>query len=170
GSLDGTITNLGAYDQCLSIESDSNLAVPFIGQYCVVKYQIALPPKPKRMTLRTPVFNFTGTPVSGTFLEEFSLSAHAFYERYGRTGICIPSLCSKNDFHSFLKRFISESHMNLTINDCHTKVLPKFNSLQLAIIVIFGVVLSLMILATSVDLIIVYTNDLNYIPFISFET
>ncbi|CAG2182919.1 unnamed protein product, partial [Oppiella nova] len=27
-----------------------------------------------------------------------------------------------------------------------------------------------MILATSVDLIIVYTNDLNYIPFISFET
>ncbi|CAG2122779.1 unnamed protein product, partial [Medioppia subpectinata] len=142
---------------------------PFVGQYCVVKYQLALPPKPKKLTLRTKLFNFTGTPVEGTFLEEFSLSSHAFYERYGRTGICIPSACSTHDFHSFLKRFISESHMNMTINDCHTRVLPELNSLQLTIVVIFAVVLSLMILATSVDLIIAYTNDKNYIPFISFE-
>lgn len=169
GSLDGTITSLGAYDQCLSIETDSEADMPFIGQYCVIKYRISLPPKPNRLTLRSQVFNFTGTPVEGTFLEEFSQFAHAFYDRFGRTGICIPSVCGQSDFESILKSFMTESHINLTVNDCHTKVLPQLNSLQITILSIFGAILVLVILATSLDLIKVYTKDVIYNPFIRIE-
>jgi hypothetical protein len=66
GSLDGTITSLGDYDQCLSIETDSRTDPMFVGQYCILKYRIALPPKPKHLTLQSKVFNFTGTPIQGT--------------------------------------------------------------------------------------------------------
>jgi hypothetical protein len=66
GSLDGTITSLGDYDQCLSIETDSRTDPMFVGQYCILKYKLALPPKPKHLTLQSKVFNFTGTPIHGT--------------------------------------------------------------------------------------------------------
>lgn len=38
------------------------------------------------------------------FLEEFSRSAHAFYDRFGRIGVCIPSLCNKYDFQKIIKQ------------------------------------------------------------------
>ena len=70
GSLDGTITSLGAYDQCLSIEKEVDVlddnSIGFIGQYCILKYKLALPKKPKHLTLRSEIFNFTNTPVHGT--------------------------------------------------------------------------------------------------------
>ncbi|XP_054158015.1 nose resistant to fluoxetine protein 6-like [Oppia nitens] len=172
GSLDGTITSLGAYDQCLAIDTsvDPGAGADYVGQYCVAKFQLALPPKPKRLTLRHRVFNFTGTPADGTFLDEFSLSAHAFYDRSGRIGMCIPSACNADDFHSFLMKFIMDSHINMTINDCHVKQLPSFTVLHKSIISVLATVFILMTVSTSLDLIIDYTTDKKFTPFISFET
>jgi len=66
GSASGSITSFGAYDQCLSIETDPQTDHMFVGQYCILKHQIVLPPKPKHLTFQSRLFNFTGTQLDGT--------------------------------------------------------------------------------------------------------
>ena len=98
--LDGSIISLGGYDQCLAIESPKLLKSKpgkIYGKYCLVKYDIPLPARPKRIDVKTRLFNYTNTEMEGTAIEDFSSFAHALYEQKPRTGFCIPSLCQERD-------------------------------------------------------------------------
>lgn len=103
--LDGSIISLGGYDQCLAIESPKLLRSKpgtIHGKYCLVKYDIPLPARPKHIDIRTRLFNYTNTEMEGTAIEDFSSFAHALYEQKPRVGFCIPSLCDEKDLQLML--------------------------------------------------------------------
>ena len=103
--LDGSIVSLGGYDQCLAIESPKLLRSKpgkIYGKYCLVKYDIPLPARPKHIDIRTRLFNYTNTEMEGTAIEDFSSFAHALYEQKPRLGFCIPSLCHEKDLQLML--------------------------------------------------------------------
>jgi len=160
GYLEGSVTDLGAFDQCLKINVSESGEHLFNGQYCLLEYTLPLPPKPDDLTLQSKVFNFTGTVVQDTFLEEFSRFAHAFYERSLRLGICIPSTCSREDFENVISRFITYNPMKLKISSCQVSE-SKFHMpvLGIVIIAIFAILIFLMVIATSIDLVISYLKD-----------
>ena len=103
--LDGSIISLGGYDQCLAIESPRLLRSEpgkIYGKYCLVKYDIPLPARPKHIDIKTRLFNYTNTEMEGTAIEDFSSFAHALYEQKPRVGFCIPSLCHEKDLQLML--------------------------------------------------------------------
>lgn len=67
--LQGSISDLGGFDQCLDVRADlrlGNRSEPFAGQYCMVKTAPPLPPQPEQLRIRTQLFNFTGTSLDDT--------------------------------------------------------------------------------------------------------
>lgn len=71
GFLDGTIVDLGSYDQCLSIKHDiqfnrSQDTHHIAGQYCILKFSLPLPPKPHRLNMHTKLFSMENTSLEQT--------------------------------------------------------------------------------------------------------
>lgn len=83
GLMDGTITDFGSFDQCIGLHIPlvfnsvggvdkmnsaykPNEMKQIRGQYCMVQYNVFLPPRPKHLNLQTRIFNFTNTPIEGT--------------------------------------------------------------------------------------------------------
>lgn len=68
GQMEGSVTDLGSFDECLAIDVDHAAGNGgFVGQYCIAKYALPLPqPRPPGLTLQSNVFNFSGTSVEGT--------------------------------------------------------------------------------------------------------
>lgn len=103
--LDGSMISLGGYDQCLAIESPKLLKGQpgkIYGKYCLVKYDVPLPVRPKNIDIRTRLFNYTNTKLEGTAIDDFGSFAHALYDHKPRLGFCVPSQCTKSDLQLLL--------------------------------------------------------------------
>jgi hypothetical protein len=103
--LEGSIISLGGYDQCLAIKSPKLLRSnpgKIRGKYCLVKYDIPLPTRPKNIGIKTRLFNYSNTKMEGTAIEDFAAFAHALYEHKPRLGFCIPSQCQEDDLQLLL--------------------------------------------------------------------
>ncbi|RWS26351.1 nose resistant to fluoxetine protein 6-like protein, partial [Leptotrombidium deliense] len=57
GVLDGSITSLGAFDECLRVKVDEG--PNFIGKYCLLTMKPVLPKQPKEILIKTRVVNLT---------------------------------------------------------------------------------------------------------------
>lgn len=72
GFFTGTITDLGSFDQCLNIQAPDLVDNKHIlGQYCIAKYNMPLPPRPNHLTLKTKIFDFSNTSLDGTVSFDF---------------------------------------------------------------------------------------------------
>lgn len=150
GLIDGTITDLGSYDECLAIEGPTDIR----GKYCLAKWSLSLPPRPQHLTLQSRVFNFTGSAIAGTFLDDLGKFAHAFYDRFGRIGICMPSSCSKEDLQQVIDSSIKGSHFYLSVSYCEVESEGHvFSNLQITIVVLFAIAFVIVFLATGAELI-----------------
>lgn len=117
GSLSGTLTDFGDYDQCLS------LSTPTIApKYCLVDLEVPMPkPMPRfhnyfqksfdlqAIALKTmseqELDQLFGQPsVNGTIYGQLANVSSVFYYVYVRVGVCVPRTCQTNDLESVIKR------------------------------------------------------------------
>jgi len=115
GILEGTIADYGEYDECLNIVFDDNSAR---GKYCMSRYMMPMPPKPKDLQWHHSVINISGTPLEDTILGWLATNANSFYVLNGfRAGICIPSTCNPHE----LELVINKSKLHDTSNNDKTQ-------------------------------------------------
>lgn len=119
GTFDGTVSNFGEYHECMDIdfpgdfegidddesESESTPEEKVVGKYCLLRLDIPMPPKPRRLHFSKPVINVTGTPLENTILHYLSRGFDSLYSIKGfRFGICLPSTCSADEITSLLNK------------------------------------------------------------------
>ncbi|XP_053202512.1 nose resistant to fluoxetine protein 6-like [Panonychus citri] len=178
GLMDGTITDFGSFDQCIGLHIPlvfnsvggvdkmnsaykPNEMKQIRGQYCMVQYNVFLPPRPKHLNLQTRIFNFTNTPIEGTFLEDISNLIHVCYERVGRVGICMPSSCSKDDLEQIIDYSLKDVHMHANVSHCEVERNFQFDGLQIIILTVFGCLSFFTLLGTMFDIISSRTIELS---------
>ena len=119
----GTLTDFGAYDQCLAIEPNSMIEKP---QYCLVDL---IPPLPRPMpvhhnlhhTIDVLPKDFDINQSFQNVFTNYSEFASFFYWITLRTGICTPSKCSQQDINSLAKGFADNYGLELNGTHCETK-------------------------------------------------
>ncbi|KAL1473078.1 hypothetical protein MTO96_022564 [Rhipicephalus appendiculatus] len=111
GLLDGSLTDFGDYEECLSVAvpdaSSEDGALLFRGQYCMVKSRPPLPPKPRLVTKHFAAVNLTLFP-ENSVMRELAKDAGTFFTTTARTGLCMPSVCSKEDVEAIAKNGTAE--------------------------------------------------------------
>ena len=154
GTTDGSITDLGSYDQCLAIQN-SDLR----GQYCLVRWSPPLPPVGKRdpsqpLNLQSRVLNFTGTELEGTFIDDIAGYVHALYDRHGRFGICTPSTCSKDDLQQLTEAIAKDTHIYAEVAYCEVASSIVLTTTQTVLVVLILSIILIVVIATVTHLLI----------------
>ncbi len=106
GLMSGTLSSLGAYDQCMetiAIEEDTEL---FRGQYCILQMRPPLPAIKGRISYRKPLISLNGSKFENSWLDKQIAGRYAtgFYSVHVYNGLCLPSTCSKAELNSVLRK------------------------------------------------------------------
>ena len=154
GTTDGSITDLGSYDQCLAIRN-SDLQ----GQYCLLRWSPPLPPVRQRdlsrlLNLQTRVLNFTGTELEGTFIDDIAGYIHALYDRHGRFGICTPSNCSKEDLQQLVEAMAKDTHIHTEVAYCEVQSPITLTPTQTVLVVLILFFIAVIAMATLAHVVI----------------
>ncbi|XP_022256139.1 nose resistant to fluoxetine protein 6-like [Limulus polyphemus] len=146
GILHGSLAELGDYEQCQNIvvynRRDDNKE-RFRGRYCSVHVQPYLPPGVK--------YHVYSTNKTIHDLEEMYsyLSRGSF-----RLGLCLPSSCSLKDVQQMASQVRKRIELNVTVNWCQVKDSTwSLDNSQLAVCLFNGLMLGIVLLATSIELI-----------------
>ncbi|CAG2106289.1 unnamed protein product [Medioppia subpectinata] len=118
--MSGTLSSLGAYDQCLeTIVADDGQEV-FRGQYCLLKLRPPMPPLKGRINYRRPVISLNGSKYADTWLDRRIAGQYAtgFYSTYVYNGLCLPSSCTQTELNAITKRFIFSTILEMFATDC----------------------------------------------------
>lgn len=137
GLLEGTLTELGNFDQCLSI--NSHLAETqttseqqhlrskqhfqqfstIKGQYCSLQIKPYLTPRPRLHTVcqRLPQLSASNNQSSWRLLSQQS---HQFHYVGLRLGICTPNKCSKLDIQQLLSSYLIKYELLGQVKSCQT--------------------------------------------------
>ncbi|XP_054167794.1 nose resistant to fluoxetine protein 6-like [Oppia nitens] len=108
GLLEGTTTDLGSYDQCLSIKSNQYIGEP---QYCMIDLGLPVPqPQPRHHNLNhrvdvLPHHFIKNISFANHLFTRLSKEASFFYWISLRTGICVPNKCTFNDMDQLTIKF-----------------------------------------------------------------
>lgn len=101
GILEGTLTDFGDFDECLSIVPSTSLPP----QYCTIEARPLMPPRPRFHNLVHPLHHFynltsiaSASPIGPLFLQ----NVHYFYYITFRLGVCLPSECSRDELNLFI--------------------------------------------------------------------
>jgi hypothetical protein len=99
GLLQGTLTDLGSYDDCVSIKPTYPTDVHIgVGQYCLIDLNPPSIPKHKPFhNLFHQLFNQTQSNQLNGVFKKLSRKAQYFHYFSLRVGICLPSACDKED-------------------------------------------------------------------------
>ncbi|XP_054711039.1 O-acyltransferase like protein-like [Uloborus diversus] len=151
GSLEGTLTDLGDYDQCLDIlQPLRNKHKQIRGQYCTLEVKPTLPALQNSVTLNTKVLDF-GNLSKDSVLSDLSDGSALFHFMVMRIGVCVPSLCVADDIRELASALLKNVPVQVTARNCETKeeshvTIPQF------IIIITIVIIGVLILAgTGID-------------------
>lgn len=175
GIFEGSFTALGSYDECLSTvfasapggssassaaqsspgESSSSNQAPdnsaaTQGKYCLVNVSPFLPPKPPVDRVERE-FQEEANRRNYTKDDQFSRLSPMFYYMKFRIGVCIPSTCLDSDMANISNALSSSLRLNITIPHCKVKQSLPITGHQLAGGIVFGLVVSMVIVATLVD-------------------
>lgn len=123
GSVRGTLTDFGDYDQCLSNAVNEHFIVP---QYCLLDIKLPLPPMPDTHNYYHPteglIPQFHHEPIIARFLENGTFYRHlekqssVFFWATLQLGVCLPSGCSEEDV-----RLITKNSMLSLIGLCFSQ-------------------------------------------------
>lgn len=130
GLLEGTLTELGNFDQCLSVgrgeEPASSLASagPSRGQYCSVQVRPALTSRPRLHTVCQPL----ALALSGSLANQTgagwrafrSLAQHSHHFHYVglRLGLCAPAKCTRSDLQQLLSLYLAKYELLVQVKSC----------------------------------------------------
>src|SRR5437763_1353855 len=116
GVMEGTLTDLGRFDECLSInevlEGDDELVVTRMkGQYCSINIRPPLPPRPRFHTLCNQIPSLVNFSSDSSAFRWLGKNAQYFYYTPIRIGICLPSQCSPHDVNRMVSKFAETFNM-----------------------------------------------------------
>lgn len=134
GLLEGTLTELGNFDQCLAINYLAEAQVAgeqqvrskymqqssmIKGQYCSIQIKPYLTPRPRLHTVcqRLPQLSASNNQTSWRLLSQQS---HQFHYVGLRLGICIPNKCSKLDIQQILSSYLAKYELLGQVKSCQT--------------------------------------------------
>ncbi|GFR17479.1 nose resistant to fluoxetine protein 6, partial [Trichonephila clavata] len=118
GILEGTLSELGAFDQCLDIELPyKNGSLQFQGQYCGLEINRILPHLPANFNVG---MKGTKKPMSsiGDYVKK--MGSIFFYTEF-RFGVCVPSKCSLTDMQRIAGQVAKKIQMEVSIKECYKK-------------------------------------------------
>lgn len=103
GFLDGTVTSLGDYDECLDITSHVKDDL-IEGAYCMVRFTKATATTTSSSSTSPPPSNITTSTASeASAIQNELADGLALYNTFTlNIGICLPSSCNENDIRSLL--------------------------------------------------------------------
>ncbi|RWS15040.1 Nose resistant to fluoxetine protein 6-like protein [Dinothrombium tinctorium] len=149
GILDGTITSLGSFDECLQIKS-ADSEVSFVGKYCLITGQLPLPPKPSKYGFETRLLNLSES--RSELIMDVGRYAQIFYDMVIRVGICVPSACSTHDVQIILNSLSKRTLAEIKVKHCETSKAATLNDVQLFLGCCFVVVIILVTISTFYEL------------------
>lgn len=172
GILEGTLTDLGRYDECLDVDEtleggededdDPNVISSIVstriqGQYCSVMIRPPLPEKPRFHTLCNQVPSLVN--VSSSDLSIFrwlGKNAQYFYYSPVRVGLCTPSQCSPRDIDNMISKMARAFNLTGSVQGmkCDVKTnIPSnvTNRTQVFVLLAFGLMFVLILVGTIFD-------------------
>lgn len=155
GFLKGTMTALGNYEECINIDiNERRLKVQ--GQYCLVDVTPPLPKWRPFMSLHLPVPELMNISSPDSVITYISRFAHNLYIASIKTGLCVPSSCSKDDADKLVQILPEMTGLNwkFSVNRCETKESFQFSTLQTFIVYAFTSIMVLVLIGTLTDLFI----------------
>ncbi|GFS65901.1 nose resistant to fluoxetine protein 6 [Nephila pilipes] len=115
GIFSGTVTEVGAFDQCLAIMVKNKKGLEdFRGQYCSVEAIPTLGPRPKNLSLA----KRTHISFNESIIKEIQNTIFAFYQLTHRFGICVPSTCSANDMQMLGAQVVKPLNYGIRVSRC----------------------------------------------------
>ncbi|GFT48975.1 nose resistant to fluoxetine protein 6 [Nephila pilipes] len=148
GILEGTLSELGSYDQCLEIVLPyKNGSQQFQGQYCGLEINRILPPLPTNFNLGT---KHKPRPMSsiGEFVKD--MGSIFFYSEF-RFGVCVPSKCSLPDMQRIAHQVAKKIRMEVLIQKCYKKEPVVFEAIHIAVLCILSLLLVICICGSCLE-------------------
>lgn len=136
GLLEGTLTELGSFDQCLSIvgrtlqqQQQQQLVEPIAplkdrtvyGQYCSIVVKPAMIQRPRLHTVCRKLPALSANTSSGV-MKMLSLNSHQFYYVGLRLGVCVPSKCAQADLQQLLATYLLKYDLVGQVKSCQNRV------------------------------------------------
>ena len=131
GLLEGTLTELGNFDQCLAIRYPREWAAggggggggSARGQYCSLVIKPPLPPRPRLHTVcqQLPNASSNSTSPAGLAMRPLALLAqnsHQLHYAGLRLGVCTPSKCSQWDLQQLLTAYLAKFELLGQVKSC----------------------------------------------------
>ncbi|XP_035212889.1 nose resistant to fluoxetine protein 6-like [Stegodyphus dumicola] len=146
GSLGGTLTDMGDYDQCLDVvQPKKHKHSEIRGQYCTLELKPMLPALQSSVTLNTKVLKF-GNTSRDSVLTDISRSSALFHIMAMRIGVCVPSPCVADDIKELTSALLKKVPVQVSVRNCETKQNSRITIPQI-IVISTAVVIGLLIIA-----------------------
>ncbi|CAN8019758.1 unnamed protein product [Ixodes persulcatus] len=145
--LEGSVVNLGSYEQCLKTRAYNQLnKVSFKGQYCSLR----IVPNKERLERLVSRFQAIGE-LTGRFNPLTRTTNAKFAAQDFRTGLCTPSTCTTLDLNRFMSKVLGQYGINGTVTGCRTDDPKKVTVLQATSMAILGTVVFIVAIATVAE-------------------
>ncbi|KAI1303723.1 Nose resistant to fluoxetine protein 6 [Halotydeus destructor] len=148
GILEGTLTDLGAFEQCLSVVSDTPGPDQFAGRYCLLDLSANFDHDPPLGMASPPPGIKPDDIVWDGSLQIFWSMNRLLSFRYGA---CIPSTCTGDDLSQMANYFAQPAGMKANVNSCQMDTPQAPDVVQISIMGTFAAIFFLVILGTSVE-------------------
>ncbi|KAL1472529.1 hypothetical protein MTO96_022934 [Rhipicephalus appendiculatus] len=149
GTMQGRIAAYGAYDQCLAVRHNEGL---FQGRYCMV--HLEHDGSQFSPSLRVIVNNFVehyGLQYVGNLSKQAESGSRLVIPLY-KVGMCVPSLCEKDDLQVIINHFTKDLGSQLNVKWCAIDEPVTLDRRQSVILCIFGVWISFVFFGTGYDI------------------
>ncbi|XP_054153015.1 nose resistant to fluoxetine protein 6-like [Oppia nitens] len=170
GIFEGTVTDLGAYDQCLAIVDNEVLGS---AQYCLLDFKFPLPePMAKQHNLfhqindLLPANNSSQINTTNNALNIIAKEASIFYWISLRLGICTPNKCNTNDISTMAKYVSAKSGVQLKSVNCELKSKLSLKPIHVFAILFILIFCAMCTLGTVCDAITNFKKNSNGYTFI----
>nr|XP_042908305.1 uncharacterized protein LOC122271368 [Parasteatoda tepidariorum] len=153
GFLQGTVTSMGNYDECLAINVNET-KLKLRGQYCTIEIHPPLPVWKPFTPLHQTVPELLNISAPDSVITYIATMLHNLHVVSVKLGICTPSPCTREDI-SHLVQIIPEK-LNLKwkfeVKHCEIEQDLQFTKSQLIVLYVVGIVFLLLIVGTAVDI------------------
>ncbi|GIX86225.1 NRF domain-containing protein [Caerostris darwini] len=151
GTLEGTLTDLGDYDQCLDVVQPKKAKhMDIQGQYCTLEVQPVLPELHSRVSMNTKVLDF-GNISTDSVLSDLSHGSALFHLMVMRIGVCVPSPCVADDIQALSAALLKKVPVQVSVRNCEIKQEFHVTIPQFIVISITLVIIALITAGTAID-------------------
>ncbi|KAL3173171.1 hypothetical protein MRX96_012302 [Rhipicephalus microplus] len=147
--FEGSLSNLGSYEQCLRTRAVNNEGeVEIQGRYCSLFFR----PPPLYYNRTSEQFKAMGEMQGRRSLLNWEKRERGYVSSDVRVGLCIPSRCSAHDVSHLANLIVQEYGARAVVKNCRTNESFTMSDLQVGILCALGGSVGLVILATLVEI------------------